>query len=55
MAPERFQKLGIGESVIWPNGVEGPIIAIDESDGTLLDHCGGWHDYAEVEAAEYIH
>lgn len=45
MTYERFQKLGLRESVIWPNGVEGPVEGIDESDNTILDHCGGWHDY----------
>ncbi len=50
----RFEKLGIGENVIWPNGVEGRVAAIDEVDQEIMDECGGWHPFANVLAAEYI-
>lgn len=55
MDEARFQKLGIGENVIWPNGVEGRVAGIDEDDKQIMDECGGWHDFCDVCAAEYIY
>lgn len=39
----------IGDLVRWPNGTEGEVYGVDDSDGTLMDACGGWHDADEVE------
>lgn len=46
---EAWRAFKIGDVVLWPNGVEGAVRGIDASDGTLLDHCGGWHAAADVE------
>lgn len=32
----------LGDIVLWPNGVQGPVMGVDHSDATLLDHCGAW-------------
>ena len=38
----------IGDIVLWPNGVEGPVMGVDHCDATLLDHCGAWHAMDDV-------
>ena len=32
----------IGDTVLWPNGIEGVVMGVDYDDETLLDHCGAW-------------
>lgn len=39
----------IGDTVLWPNGVEGAVSGINSLDDTLMDHCGGWHRAYDVE------
>lgn len=46
---EAWRAFKIGDAVLWPNGVEGEVHGIDANDGTLLDHCGGWHDASDVD------
>lgn len=41
----------IGDRVLWPNGVEGRVAAIDASDNTVMDECGGWHKAMDVDFA----
>lgn len=38
-----------GDTVLWPNGVEGKVCGVDFDDCALLDHCGGWHNMADVD------
>ena len=45
-APETWTK---GDLVIWPNGTVGEVMAVDFDDLMLMDHCGGWHNMADVE------
>lgn len=49
--PERTRAaiFGIGERVVWPNGIIGPVAGIDTIDDELLDECGGWHAAADVD------
>lgn len=38
-----------GDRVLWPNGVEGEVMAVDFDDRTVMDECGGWHPIAFVD------
>jgi hypothetical protein len=49
----QFEKLQLKSLVILSNGVESRVEAIDEDDQQIMDECGGWHDYANVEAPTY--
>ena len=42
----------VGDTVLWSNGIEGKVCGVDFDDCTLMDHCGGWHDMAEVDLLE---
>lgn len=38
-------------AVLAISGVETRVVAIDESDGTFMDECGGWHSYEDADTA----
>jgi hypothetical protein len=52
MTYDQYDYLEIGDNVIWPNGVAGQVLGTDDDDATILDECGGWHDYTDVELPE---
>jgi len=52
MSADNFQKLEIGQRVIWSKGVAGQVLGIDTNDCMIMDECGGWWPYADVELAE---
>lgn len=54
MTEKQFQKLQIGSNVVMiVSGVEVRVEAVDESDQTFMDHCGGWHHFSEADAPVY--
>ena len=51
-APQPGHAWTAGDTVLWPNGVEGKVCGVDFDDRALMDHCGGWHDMADVDLLE---
>lgn len=48
MTPDRI--FSVGDRVLWANGVEGRVAAVDGTQ--IMDECGGWHEADDVEIAE---
>lgn len=51
-APQPNHTWSVGDTVLWPNGVEGRVCGIDFDDCTIMDECGGWIAMADVDLLE---
>lgn len=50
----RFDQIQIGHhGVLVISGVEIRVCGIDDSDQSVMDECGAWHSYTDVDFPEY--